>query len=286
MRPSHDPCPSDRVPASQPTHLDPGGRPSRSRPASPRRRSVVAGLTLILASTSMAGHARAGQEYYTSRSTFDASNPGLPVENFGSGVVPVNSYVIFSGPLSSSTDNGVFSTGSILPGLTLEDNTSPTNSLVLGGSSLFSSYGYSSNLVGDVSSGAHTLDLLFSGANPAVGFDLANANGPGSLGTTTFTIDVFVNNASVASQVFNEPAAFTFFGVSTSSGSITEIQITPGENSPIVGNIAFGVASSSVPEPAGLTLFGSGLMILIAAWIVRCRGRRRAAGRLIPANPA
>src|SRR5215472_15099101 len=94
-------------------------------------------LLLSLAAVALlaagAGQAEAGLIFYTARASFDAASPGLPVETFEAARVS-GSHALVNSPIDSTTNDGVFQPGDILPGL-LVGNTpgSSTNGLVVTG---------------------------------------------------------------------------------------------------------------------------------------------------------
>lgn len=91
--------------------------------------SCVLSLAVLTPATSFAV-----PTFYTDRPTFDASNHGLSIEDFEEGVVPVNGAVPMDAPLDSTTNNGFFAPGDILPGIRFQDNPGPdANHLFLTG---------------------------------------------------------------------------------------------------------------------------------------------------------
>ena len=201
---------------------------------------------------------------FDTRTAFNLASPGLLVEDFEEANVAPGGVVAFPGPLSSSTNNAVFSTGEILAGLTVESVFNPVvqsdfNPELVALGSGFIAIGNPSIAVGPNTFTSNT-NLLFSNAS-AVGFDLfTNRRSP-------FTISVFgVGDALLGSFTIDEvsrgPAA-TFFGAIDTGNLITRINVDSGAaaGGEVFDNIAFG---APVPEPSTLLLIGSGLLAVVA----------------------
>jgi hypothetical protein len=100
------------------------------RPVGPRL-PVLRALAFLLALGAAAGRAPAQEggsplTFYSSEATFDAAFPGLPVEDFGEGVVPAGGATGCPSPLSSTSNNACFLPAQILRGLELLDSTGPS----------------------------------------------------------------------------------------------------------------------------------------------------------------
>lgn len=194
---------------------------------------------------------------YTDRTAFESVASILPVEDFEEGVVAAGAAVNFVDPLNSTTDNGVFSPGDILPGLTLQTPfpNDPGFDLVLLGAS---PSGNQSKAV-YATAPSDSLDLLFGHAN-AVGFDLLISSTPATVDISVFgSNDVLMGSFSVSAVV-----AGSFLGMISDMGPITRINVS-SQSHPAnpaggyfegVDNVAFGV----VPEPPVVFLIGAGLV--------------------------
>jgi hypothetical protein len=155
------------------TNLGPKDRPkAAAQPARPGAHAPTGSLT-----------------FYTDRATFDAAHPGLPLEDYSNTNIPPNSVLNCPGPFDSNTNNGCFSPGDILPGISVVNTTG--GDLVVLTPPFFG--------VNCVAVGPNTFiedgELQFNPPVFAVGLDL-NSNVPdtynievfgpgGSLGTTT-----------------------------------------------------------------------------------------------------
>src|SRR5262249_57977614 len=71
--------------------------------------------SIIVALLLLATPAGATLTIYADRASFNAANPGLPVETFESAHTGTQA---FTGPLSNTTSNASFQPGDILPGIT------------------------------------------------------------------------------------------------------------------------------------------------------------------------
>ena len=205
--------------------------------------------------------------FYTSRTAFNAANPGLPVEDFEEARLATGTAVRIASPLNSSTSNSVFSPGDILPGLGVA-------SLLVSGSSALVAVGPgvltgTSKMIGDVRQFPQddALLLLFNPGVASVGAALFLAKSPGNSVARTVFITAFgpLVNGDLpltglgSTSVDLAAVSGGFFGVRSSDPIFA---ITIGSNvdsnlsgfSEFVDNIAFGnpVASenfSVVPEP-------------------------------------
>ena len=227
------------------------------------RPGLVVGLAAVL--IGLASPASASLITFNSRAAFNAAAPGLPVEDFEEGNAVAGSGVPIESPLNSSTNDGFFLPGEILPGLTLQSsNVGLSGDLYLGGP------GWDGNPSIMVGSNffQESLNLLFSGTN-AVGLDIGSLFSDSTIAVSIFGAgDLLLGSFNVAAT-----GSGTFFGVVNDSGSITRINLNSltGQTE-WADNIAFGTAASSpVPEPATLSLLAVGL---VGAAVRRFRRRK------------
>src|SRR5689334_14012098 len=69
---------------------------------------------------------------FTTRASFNAANPGLPLEDFEEATLAPSTFGNITGPLNTTSNNIAFVPGDILPGLSLVDNPGPdSNGLVV-----------------------------------------------------------------------------------------------------------------------------------------------------------
>lgn len=198
--------------------------------------------------------------YYADRTSFNAANPGLPVETFEEGSFSL----YFTEPLTSASSNVSFAPGDILPGITFgtSDNlglmllgpTDPlpslppvpfaSKTLATGGNMTAGKYGMDGT----------ALELIFSGSGvTAVAFDFYAFLPPLVAATTNIYVDgvAYTTMSSVGS---------TFFGVSSDAyiSNVTLLSTYPGWHTfEGIDNVAF---LTSVPEPATMLLLGLGLL--------------------------
>jgi hypothetical protein len=233
-------------------------------------RPTLVAAALVWAWT-LPGAATAGSlTFYSTRAAFDAANPGLATQtfevarNFGS-------VAGFDGPLNSTTNNGLFKPGDILPGVAFDSHPA----LGPGGQGLaVTPDGYfninpNAPKVVVVNNSLNTLDVLFSPGQKAVAFDVYNIFFAGANQITLFGPgDTPLGSTTVTTTPDGSGDLPGFFGVS-SDVPITRINLSAPAN---VGVAAVEFAPA-VPEPGGLTLAGvCGLGVLARVW-----RRRRAA---------
>ena len=111
-------------------------------------------------------------ELYSSRTTFDAAYPGLPVEDFEEGLVDPRGIAFSAGPIRNGAINECFADpDDILPGLVIQEATAghPPDEMVLLGAGRI---GNASKVLGPNSSSGDT-EILFPDGVRAVGFDIS-----------------------------------------------------------------------------------------------------------------
>jgi PEP-CTERM motif len=220
---------------------------------------VAIGITLAVT----AAPVRASVITYANRSAFNAAAPGAPVEGFQGANTSATSG--FTGPLSSTSNNGVFSPGAILPGITISTN---SNDMFLAGP------GQSSNptlAVGSNFPPTDALNLQFAPGVTAVAFDLFQNFGGGAQSGSpqTYTVSLFdSSNASLGVFTTTVPSGGAGFFGATSTTAIGSVSILGPQGAfEVIDNIAFGRAAA-VPEPATLVVFGT---LALGAFGVRRR---------------
>jgi hypothetical protein len=106
-------------------------------------------------------------------------------------------------------------------------------------------------------------DLKFNTPVTAVGFDIGTLGG--SMGfSTTITIEIFDGATLLDSGVFTPHGWNTFdsfIGI-VGLGVFDRVKITGNVDGDIVGFDNFRFGEASIPEPAALTLFGLGLVVV------------------------
>jgi hypothetical protein len=236
-----------------------------------RQGAVVFAILGFMVITPAALHA--GPIFYTGTSVysaadlsgtaaFDAAEPGLPVEIFSPNLSG-QMYLTQSSPLSAATNDSVFPTGSILPGITISNlNSANTPGLLVYGDGV-APYYFEDSLV-----------LTLAPSVTAIGeriYARSSAQGPTVAGT--FTEDVYNGTTLIGSTNLSENQGDAgFIGVSSTT-PITSIEITFNsdvDGSPVVNDIAFG---SPVPEPSSLAFLSAfGFLILFGC---RSKAARR-----------
>ena len=218
--------------------------------------------------------AHAALTFFSDRAAFDSAHPGLDVEDFEEGVVFTN----FSSPLDSTSDNGAFGPGDILPGVAFSnaDPAATVNDLILldglgvtGLTSKALSKALDS-LGDDFGSG---LDITFAGDHVfAVGLDVFLDNTTGVLSVAETRVSIF-GPAGLLDTVtlFTSASGPVFFGVASDLDSIRRINVDgvfPDHFSfELVDNVSF---ASSVPTPGMLALMLTGFAMLVPfAWTTR-----------------
>jgi hypothetical protein len=187
--------------------------------------------------------------FYTSRPSFNTAEPGLPIEGFSNADITAGSIELQASPLSGATNDSIFSTGSVLSGLSV----SASSGLIVYGDGAITggTKSVATNSFGD------TLVLTFAGGVSAVGTDVFAASSPGQTLAGNITETVYHGSTVIGSKTVSEvKGAFGFIGVSSAASAITSVTLlyTTDDASTFADNIAFGSQTSSVPEPSTLAL--------------------------------
>jgi hypothetical protein len=189
-----------------------------------------------------------GLTYYTDRPTFDAANPNLPIEDFENGIPGPGSVVGCPAPFNETTDNDCFAPGSILPGISFQDD--PLNDA--GGGSVngmvFLGSGFAGNPTDVIIANTFvdSFDIFFTEVANAAGMDLVSYfNGD------PITITVYAADGTTVLDTMTAPSsnAGIFWGVSANEpiGRI-KLDSTTGQEAEGVDNIAFGTSSVCVDD--------------------------------------
>ncbi|MFZ5828650.1 MAG: pre-peptidase C-terminal domain-containing protein [Planctomycetota bacterium] len=186
-------------------------------------------------------------ETFSDRTVFVASNPGLANEDFEEGNVLADDVAEFFGPLSSATNNAVFSPGEIQAGLTIsaQNNNGSTpgaGDLVVLGSEFFGPTAPGSKIVGANEFVDDTV-LTFTGGVTGVGFDLFEDTGI----DVAVTVRDALNNVLLSTTV-TASSTGTFFGVASNTAIAKIVLASAGGE--LVDNVTFGATSLAL-QPDG-----------------------------------
>lgn len=234
-------------------------------------RAILLVFVLLL---TRASHAQAGFIVYSSQSAFEAAAQGLATQDFSSAQVSDGSAAFVTGPLTSSTDNVVFSPGDIDPGLVIASSGSSQT----GGNNLYvAGVGTVGNDVPSVYTNGSdaTMSLTFSPQVDAVGLTLlgfTNNSGP-----RTFNLSL-LGSMSSSPQVFStgplpESGSGSFLGFIGTGGEQVQVisfQPSPGANIGVT-SLQFGNPTMVTPEPMSLVLMSTSIPFGLAGWLRRRR---------------
>lgn len=196
----------------------------------------------------------------SARSVFLATHPGLSTEGFEAARVADGQGQLIAGPLNYRSNNGVFTSGDILPGLTLSSiGANTSNPIVAVGTGTIPG---ATRAVG-TDDPANSLDLSFNQGQSAVGLDLLLSAKPGDVGTGYVDVLVYSAQGLIDSQRILVSGIGTFLGLAESQ-AITRIDLTSESTGEFlfVDNVSFSPAldPTAVPEPASLALTALGLI--------------------------
>lgn len=233
---------------------------------------IVASVSSALAFTAAPKAAHAQLTFFTSRTTFTTTNPGLTAEGFETS--PSTNRTI-TGPIDSTTTATTLIT--VVPGFRVQAvgttgvPGSGSNQFFYNASSSFNTGNGTRVLTTNFT--ADSQDITFSGLVSAFGLDLGASD-------TSYTIRVFNTSGTELGNTTVTPAngTFSFFGV-TSTQNIGRVNVA-SPNFENTDNFLFGVASgSAAPEPGSivLALVGSGPLLLGLARRRRSKASKKAA---------
>jgi hypothetical protein len=237
-----------------------------------QRRVVALSLcALTIALVGSAPRATAGVILFASEAAFDLAAPGIAIQTFAASTIAPSGVASMSNPLDSTTNNGLFVPGDILPGLAITaTGNNPGSDLAVAG------VGFAGNTNNSVFANffVETLNILLSPGVDAVGLGMLSEFGVSDFDVSVFGPgDVLIGSTTVLG-VPNSGAGLFLGMIATGGDSITRVNLSSqtGEAEGI-DLVKFGNAGRAVPEPSSVTLFGLGL----AGLAVAVRRRRRAA---------
>jgi hypothetical protein len=237
-----------------------------------QRRVVALSLcALTIALVGSASRATAGVIFFASEAAFDLAAPGIAVQTFAASTIAPLGVGAMSNPLDSTTNNGLFVPGDILPGLSITaTGNNPGNDLAVAG------VGFAGNTNNSVFANffVETLNLNFGPAVGAVGMGMLSEFGISDFDVSVFGPgDVLIGSTTVLA-VPNSGAGLFLGMIATGGDSITRVNLSSQDvQAEGVDLVKFGNVGRAVPEPSSVTLFGLGL----AGLAVALRHRRRAA---------
>jgi uncharacterized repeat protein (TIGR01451 family) len=176
---------------------------------------------------------------FTSRATFEAANPGLPLEDFEEGSAAAGGFTTCDAPLDAAGDATCgFAPGTIIPGVAFQDNPGPDAAalILLGaGTSLNPTKVLIANTFSD------SFDILFNPPVTAAGMDLHSTSAPGNGDPDIIGVQIFDTTGTL---IDSDPDAAgggpgNFWGV-TSTTPIGRISLLSTNNrAEGVDNISF-----------------------------------------------
>ena len=193
-------------------------------------------------------------QFFTSQSSFNTANPGLPALTF-EGITSADTFVepapAFSGVTFTDTVNGSYQN--------------------VGVSSSTFSFGTPTDVL-FLNRFTDPLKLTFAPNVSAVGFNLAAGFGAGSATLTLFNVLTLLDTEIITTA---SERNFTTFAGFSNFGNIASLTITPRSGQfVLLDNLAFGRTSSAVPEPGSMA-FMTGLGIVSNAFALGRLRRRK-----------
>jgi uncharacterized repeat protein (TIGR01451 family) len=155
---------------------------------------------------------------FTSRATFQAAFPGLPMETFEEGNAAAGGFVTCTAPLNSTSTSCGFTPGTIVDGVAFQDNPlgpGPDTMIQLGaGTSLNATKALVSNTFTD------SFDIVFNPPVTAAGMDLISTPAPGQGPPDVVGIQIFAADGTTLIDSDPDAAASgpgNFWGVSSTT---------------------------------------------------------------------
>jgi|GEM_PF-6798133 len=193
--------------------------------------------------------------FYGSRASFNAAIPGAVVEDFELANISFGNSASIPSPLDKTTNNAIFSTGSIKDGVRFVGQNDP------GFEGFYLGNGFGPYLTKGLSTdftGTGIASVFTAGNVRSVGLDILQNFGNGSTQVEIFGTSGLLHSEWIT--VTNWQG--TFYGFS-STDIITKVVVYDGQifnGYDGVDNVAF---STAVPEPATMTLLGLGLAAVL-----------------------
>lgn len=218
-----------------------------------RFKNIMVGIGLLALIPLSPAMAAPSLSFFSGRSAFETANPGLPVEDFEEGRIAGLQGEALSGPLSSTSQNAVFSSGEILSGINF--SSSPSAQGLFLAKPGYANLPSKALSVFDVDD---SMEVGFGQGTLAVGLDLFALNIASPFELSIYGFEGLLGTASVNVRADGLPV---FFGVS-SSVAITRLSIDSlGGPLEFVDNVSF----SPVPEP-GTALFSTMAGLVALVW--------------------
>ncbi len=226
------------------------------------RSGMIRFAVAVVAFAGIAGENQAAFVVYTDQASFQAAAPGLTSQTFAMANVANGGGVGFTGPLDSSTNNGIFAPGDIAPGLTINAANSQLAALGIGFSGNTEKSVFSDNGVG--------LNLTFAPSINAIGLTLFS-----EFSIEQFTVTIF-NEDEILIDTLTTPnvattGVGTFYGLIGNAGErIGRVNLLSPAFEGVTG-VQFGDAGGSVATPLPPTLLAGFLGMGLLAGVRRFR---------------
>jgi len=206
--------------------------------------------------------AQAALTVYMDRATFNASNPGLVIEDFEEGIPKIG----FPSPLNSTSDNGAFDPGDILDGVEFVSTELNPDALTIADGNDLTGLA-TKTLVKNASTSDELsfLQIKLSGNNVyAVGLDIYLTLGTGGgLVADNTEIRLFGSGGGLldTQTITTLTSGPIFFGVSSDSAAISRVEVDGFVEGFFsfegIDDVAFN--PRSIPEPTTVLLMTLGL---------------------------
>jgi hypothetical protein len=200
--------------------------------------------------------------FYTDRPTFQAANPGLPLEDFETGMVLPSGVTPCDEPINDLSNDACFTTGSLLPGFALQTFEGIRPGCPLECPMVIVGAGFVGNpsIVVGPNFFVDTYLITFSPPVTSVGLDLVTTSS-----SDIFDISITDGTGAVTMTTGSASPAGTFWGVE-SSDLIASIHIaSPSGNTELIDNLEFGTIAPPPPIP---TLSEWGLIVLSLSFLI------------------